>query len=222
MFALHLLCIFSLLVHHVLTGRLKNPKPILVKTVTLKAPSLKSQTASIKKKAPPALKAPTPKALSQKAGKKKAAKPAIGEKTPLKKEKALVDLEKALKSFEALSKEEKKAPPKEELQLPSFVELKPEILLSPEERGDKSYENALVYYLQNSLELPEIGDVKAHLEIHSSGKLLSFEILESQSKKNEEFLKKRLPELSFPCLNSLSNQKTSQNFTIVFKNVEKR
>jgi len=66
--------------------------------------------------------------------------------------------------------------------------------------------------LQNALELPEFGEVKIKLQIGRLGTLDNIEILEARSQKNAEFLKKRLPELGFPCLNEVTT------LTIVFSN----
>ncbi len=66
--------------------------------------------------------------------------------------------------------------------------------------------------LQETLELPEFGEVKISLSINRFGILEKLEILDVKSEKNAEFLKKRLPELQFPCLNE------STTLTIVFSN----
>lgn len=66
--------------------------------------------------------------------------------------------------------------------------------------------------LQENLELPEFGEVKIKLSINRLGVLETLEILDAKSEKNGEFLKKRLPELPFPCLNEVTT------LTIVFSN----
>ncbi len=66
--------------------------------------------------------------------------------------------------------------------------------------------------LQETLELPEFGLVKVKLSIGKVGTLENLEILEAKSQKNAAFLKKRLPELQFPCLNEVTT------LTIVFSN----
>lgn len=67
-------------------------------------------------------------------------------------------------------------------------------------------------FLQETLRLPEIGQVRVRLSIDRFGKLQSVEVLDSKSEKNAEFLKKQLPELQFPCLNEIVS------LTIVFSN----
>jgi hypothetical protein len=78
--------------------------------------------------------------------------------------------------------------------------------------SDPNYSEILAVFLQNVLELPEYGEVKAHLEIDSQGQLTHVEILEARNQKNGEFLRKRLPELIFPASD------TPLSFTITFKN----
>lgn len=81
-----------------------------------------------------------------------------------------------------------------------------------------SYGEILTTYLQNSLDLPEYGEVKVDLEIDCYGHLVRIEILEEKSKKNGEFLKKRLPELVLPCFNERGKLHETVVFTITFKN----
>ena len=77
---------------------------------------------------------------------------------------------------------------------------------------DASVGEQVAALLQETLELPEFGDVKMKLWINRFGILEKLEILETKSQKNEAFLKKRLPELQFPCLNETTS------LTIVFSN----
>ncbi len=90
------------------------------------------------------------------------------------------------------------------------------------EKEELTYGAFLVGYLQNTLDLPERGDVKLKMEIDRFGRLIDCEVLETRSEKNAEFLKNRLPELSFPCLNDFDILETAQTFTITFRNVEDR
>ena len=80
------------------------------------------------------------------------------------------------------------------------------------------YGGALIAFFQESLDLPEYGEVKMKIEIDPSGKIFKTDVLESESTGNEEFLKKRLPELVCPCFNSQKTEKNTFEFTIVFKN----
>lgn len=79
---------------------------------------------------------------------------------------------------------------------------------------EPTYAEYIVAFLQETLALPEYGEVKAKLSIDRFGKLISCEILEARSKKNAEFLKNQLQDLTFPCFNE------SKTFTITFRNVD--
>lgn len=70
----------------------------------------------------------------------------------------------------------------------------------------------VIAFLQESLKLPEYGEVKAKITIDIRGQLVSVEIVEAKSAKNGQFLKNRLPELQFPCFNETTS------LTIVFRN----
>jgi len=85
-----------------------------------------------------------------------------------------------------------------------------------------AYGEAVTAALQNSLVLPEYGSVIAQIEIGSNGTVRRCEILEARSRKNSEFLKKRLQELAFPCLNEFGISDDRVVFTITFQNVENR
>jgi hypothetical protein len=72
---------------------------------------------------------------------------------------------------------------------------------------DIRYSDLLIQYLENTLELPEKGEVKMRLELQADGQLLSLEILKAESKKNSEYLKNTLPALYFPCFNESVTEK---------------
>ena len=76
--------------------------------------------------------------------------------------------------------------------------------------------------LQSNLDLPEFGQVVARIEINAIGSVSSCEILQAKSRKNGEFLKKRLRELVFPCFNEFGITENHLNFTITFHNAENR
>lgn len=64
----------------------------------------------------------------------------------------------------------------------------------------------LITFLQNELHLPELGEVKIELIMSAQGKVISVKVLASESKKNEQYLEKHLPELSFPKLTLSRNE----------------
>lgn len=130
-----------------------------------------------------------------------------GEKPSTKKNESkellLQEITKSLNNFHAETKQRQ-----EPLSVPTLKSVEME---SPNNEPEPQN---LVAFLQNSLELPEFGSVIAQIEIGETGELLSCEIIEARSKKNGEFLKKRLHELRFPCFND------KKTFTITFRNVE--
>ncbi len=92
---------------------------------------------------------------------------------------------------------------------------------APKEQAEKvldEYGEALIVFFQNSLDLPEYGEVKLSIEIDAAGHITLVDVLEGKSKENEEFLKKQLPELVCPCFNGDQTSRNTFAFTIVFKN----
>jgi hypothetical protein len=67
-------------------------------------------------------------------------------------------------------------------------------------------------FLGQSLTLPEFGEVRAFLAVDRWGHLQTLNILDAKSEKNAAFLKNRLPELQFPCLNE------GVSLTVIFSN----
>lgn len=206
--AAHLFAVIALFGHHLLSGRLKPPKPMIVRTV---AAYQKPKTEPIRKELPKkaaTVAASPPPAKSIKKSAPTKPKPA----QPVAKALPNHLLTEIAQSLETLSTEAK-ASSQVSLQIPSPIQAKAE--LSSSLKTDPSYAEALIAYLQTALDLPEYGEVKVKIEINRFGLLAGLEILETKSKKNGEFLKNRLPELTFPCLNG-----ETQSFTITFRNVE--
>lgn len=204
---LHLFAIFMLFGHHLIT-KSKPIRPMIVKThVERKVEQPKVEKPMVAVAKPQAV-APKPVA------KKAAPKPApVAKKIapPVKQDPVLKEI---AQSFEALSSQTKKSRPT--LNLPSKIESKAQ--LAPE--SDPSYGEYLITYLQNALDLPEYGDVRVKLEIDRFGRLIDCQVLEAKSVKNAEFLKNRLPDLSFACLNDYGIMDATETFTVTFRNVE--
>jgi hypothetical protein len=80
-----------------------------------------------------------------------------------------------------------------------------------------SYQELLVAELKNNLNLPDFGEVKATITINPEGKIVKINIVHAKSKKNEEYLKNRLPQLTFSWFNQYAKEKTI-TLTIIFKN----
>jgi hypothetical protein len=84
----------------------------------------------------------------------------------------------------------------------------------------QTYGQSLIAYLESSLDLPEYGKVKLELCIDRKGHLVKSQVLDSENDKNSEFLKNRLPELTFPCFNDFQITENTLTFTISFRNAE--
>lgn len=166
------------------------PKKVTVRTVQIpKPPPPKSTPASNKNLAqakPSPKKIPTP------------SKPA--QSKSLQKEKILKEIASNLKEIS-----QKPNQTKPEIKIPLFH-------LENQEESPENFSEQIALFLEEMLQLPEFGKVKAHLTIDRFGKLISLEILESASDKNVEFLKNQLPILQYPCLNK------GATLTIVFSN----
>lgn len=234
-FSLHLLTVAAMAGHHWATRRLRPAKPIAVRTIQPKALQPADRPTQVAVKTAPQTKAapkpapvskPVPKPASKPTPKTAAVKKPAPPKPIPKKEaqpKPLQEENTLLVSAPEMNQEtiqETKRPP---LTLPAPLassSLKPET--EPEPNLDLSYGETLTLFLQSELILPEPGDVKAQIAIDASGKLVSCEILDARSAKNEEFLKNRLPELAFPCFNRFGIAGSTQTFTISFCNVETR
>ncbi len=224
----HLLAIFCLLGHHLITRRIRPPRPMVVRTiapamkvepnlqVAKQAPAPQKQTAAPKPK--PAAQA-KPKPLAPVAKKETPAKPkAIAVSKPAAKKELPVDeedhfLKEIASNFEAF-REESQKPTKATLTLPSTIQRKPQVSQG-EVNVDPTYSEFLIAYLQNALDLPEFGEVKAKIEIDRFGKLVNLEIIEAKSVKNAQFLKAELPQLDFP--SGIAD--STEVFTITFRNI---
>lgn len=161
----------------------------------------------------------TPSKSSEKKAAPKAVAPTPSPKPVLKKKEAdsiLQEMEEGIRGLESSETLSSPLSSRAVLSLPS--EIASAVSLEFLEEDLASYGELLIGYLQASLALPEVGDVKMDLKVDALGHLVSFDILEAKSKKNEEFLRKRLPELNLPCFNEPKNSQEIREFTIVFKN----
>lgn len=229
--AAHLILILSLCIDHLVFSKSYKKKPIAVRTVTQLSTHNSAPSKALKTSSKPPTKstsglqkitAPASKPLAQKTSSKKKAETNtnIDQKKAknliTKKEKDLLEEISANLDLFSNSPEPQKTPFK--ITLPSSIPQTQNV--KENQSPDPTYEETLAAYLQNSLDLPEIGEVVAKLEIDAQGMLKNCKIIQAKSKKNEEFLKKRLPELVFPCLNDSGNTNETLSLTITFKNVE--
>lgn len=213
--AAHAVCFFALCLHHLASFRPPPKHPILVRTQTpvkqiaaTPKPPAKAPSKPAAKPTPPVK--PAPKEAPKKETKKPTLSPTPTKKAPPK---------ESPKPKESVSA----PPPAKELPIPKRLPQKMASLQNIEEKDEElPVQEQLIAFLQNTLELPEYGEVKVRLEFDRWGTLKQCTILEAKSPKNSEFLKNRLPELVFPCFNDKRLTQEPLVFTITFYNVEMR
>lgn len=223
----HLALIAALLINHLLTGRPQPKRPIGVRTITIKPAEFPSApTSSTRQLSPPARVNPVVKKESAVKKEKIIAKPepkkvpakTNGKETPQIDEGILKQLSESFHTVIAPAQQPRQhfAP-----SLPSAIVTKAAI--DPvSASAAPSYGEAFAAVLQNSLDLPEFGEVIAKIEIEADGRVSGVEILSERNRKNAEFLKNRLQELLFPCFNEFGLSEKRLNFTVTFRNVENR
>lgn len=82
---------------------------------------------------------------------------------------------------------------------------------------EEKYASQIIQKMQQSLSLPEYGEVKLSLTVHKSGEVRGIEILTSQSDANREYLETHLKTLAFPKLEGGLRSET-HTFLISFCN----
>ncbi len=218
----HAVLILMLLINHMATYRPPVRRPIQVRMKA--APTSSPAVAANNKQAAPA------KAKETKA---KEIKQAIAPKTTPQKmpkagreshQAASVDqnlLQQIVDSLDAIGAPEKKAvkPSHFAPRLPPSIEIQSGGQATETRPG---YGETVSAILQSNLDLPEFGQVVVKIEINAIGSVTQCEILQAKSRKNGEFLKKRLRELVFPCFNEFGILENHLNFTITFHNAENR
>jgi len=159
------------------------PKPAAAKPVQKKI-AKKTQAASTPTPKPVA-KSPKPAVVDK--GKPKVVKPAIPKEL-------IEELEETVAKIDEKSKKVYSSP---KLDVPR--------LMTPPQMesffaGEPSYEESLVAYLHQSLNLPEYGEVKIQLALYKDGTVAKLTVLKAESLKNKTYLEKNLPLLKFPSL----------------------
>lgn len=208
----HFLALLALAIHHLATPRPRY-HPIAIHTISSPAVSLPPLPPALASH--PVSSAPrpsSPKPVSSKPPARPSTKSSPSKKSPPQKTTASL-LDSLSQNLQALSSHSA-SPPKADLPIPKLLTKKPAVTI--EHPLDLSYAQSLIFFLQNALELPEIGEVKVSLTILPSGALQSCEIIASKNPANSAFLKNRLPQLPFPCFNDVD----SKTLTLVFRNVE--
>jgi hypothetical protein len=83
---------------------------------------------------------------------------------------------------------------------------------------DTNYYTAMIDRLRNLLRLPEYGSVKIGLEIDRKGYVSSIEIVSSESKVNESYIKEMIPNISFPNFGTAFEGQEKRRFLITLSN----
>lgn len=210
----HVLLLFLLAGDHWVMRSTRKPKKIAVRTTVLHPVSIE-KPPSEKKPSHQATPSPAKKTVPNKPAPQKKEKPsqmAAPKSSSPKKQEKIEILKELSQKLESIAKTEPMPEKKTELLIPTLNPVFEFSSDTPEEKLDSAERIATL--LREELRLPEFGEVKVLLRISSLGKLESCEILQSKSAKNAEFLKKRLPELHYPCLNETAS------ITIAFRNEE--
>jgi outer membrane biosynthesis protein TonB len=185
------------------------PKPKLIKKEGVKKESPQPKAAPPGKTTAPAKTAPIKsKPIHQK-------KPAMIEKgkpkkTPKAPDKVWKEIDEALAKIDdkVYSKRQSK------LDVPTMKGISPLSLPFGEvDEGEGTEEEALGSFLTSSLKLPEFGEVKIQLTIKKDGSVARLVVVQTESRKNKDYLEKHLPLLRFPLI--LDKEKT---FTLTFCN----
>lgn len=222
------------------TKRLKpSQKPLVVKTITPSsaAPREKKAVSAPAKSAPKAAAAVAPKPVAKPAAPKKPAEqpaaqdkkaPPIADKKlakeknpPTKKpaeekrgkmsHKLLEELEESLAKLDA--KPEKKSQAQSNRNLPKPIG---SLRSASEDASEISdYQSSLAAYLQQSLNLPEYGEVKIQITLNQNGSVAKLVVLKTESEKNRKHLETSLPHLRFP---RLEGKKKQETFVVTFCN----
>jgi hypothetical protein len=81
-----------------------------------------------------------------------------------------------------------------------------------------SFGQDLIECLQNTLELPEKGEVKVELTLKKEGSFVELKILHSESKKNKQFLEEELKKIHYPGFKGNLKNEKEHVFVITFCN----
>jgi hypothetical protein len=208
--SIHLALLVVMITDHLIKQRKAPKKAMTVRTVQMQKPMIAnlsnvSQNQAKSNLTKPIKEKPIPAAAPQSKNKPKPSskasnKPSNPSKTAL--------LPPASTSPTPTPKEEKKDLPIPKLE---FAPASPQIAAATNEEI-LDFRPDVASYLHEALILPEFGEVKIAIVVSKDGKVSKIEVLESKSRKNEEFLKNRLSEMFFPWLNE------ETKLTLVIKN----
>jgi hypothetical protein len=135
-------------------------------------------------------------------------------------QKLLQELEE---SIAKIDEKQEKIKTKKKLDTPTSVLSLQIDRLEDTKRGEETsaeteYQHALIHFLEQTLRLPDYGEVKMQLTLTVDGKVASLKVLLAESEKNKKYLEKNLPLMQFPSLmHSFSGDK-ERTFVLTFCN----
>lgn len=107
-------------------------------------------------------------------------------------------------------------PPNSTLTTPSRISSLDIDTVEKEIKGN--YPILLASTLKNTLELPEVGEVKLELTVRRSGQVMKVRVLHAASEKNRRYLEINLPQMALPPFDEEMKQETSHTFILTFCN----
>ncbi len=206
----------------------KIPKEIVVNTIKLEKPNklekpkiLYSKSVKVKKipkvKKRKILEKPKKRKIIQKP---KKIKKIVSKRSESKKKfslKLIKEIEKGIEKFELSAAPKLKNSP---LKIPKSFSLDIEKENNIKNDKRESFQKVLIEHLKKNLHLPEYGEVRLKFTLLSDGSFKDIEVISSKSKKNEEYLKNRLPTLSFPWFNQYLKGTRNLKVSVTFLNDE--
>ncbi len=110
--------------------------------------------------------------------------------------------------------------PLKQIETPSWI--KPLKIDAIKEIGDDdiqvdfTYQESLIRCLRESLDLPELGEVKMEITLSKDGSVLKLRVLATESEKNRSYLEKNLQVIKFPPFDV--NEDSRKTFVLTFCN----
>lgn len=205
----HFGCLLFLSADYLLSRSLLKRRKVVVNMVTIAPP--KTQALTPTKSAPaPKITAPKPpvakKPVAQPVAKPETKPEAIAKTPPPPKPETVSLLKELEASLETITAPTHPLSQKPVMHIPILTEI------IRETSASGSSDEIIAAFLQEALTLPEFGDVRVKMAIDRLGRLKSLDVLTAKSEKNATFLKNRLPELQYPCLNE------EASLTVLFSN----
>jgi outer membrane biosynthesis protein TonB len=219
----HAVALFLLLREQVVVSQPIQRPRVVVKTVSLapqpvdvKAPVVQAQ--EVVRSAPKP--EPEPKPKPKPAVKPAPAKPVVAKKETPKPPapKPTVDLSKARESLAALKNQpQETSVARSNVVIPTLA---PSVASLPQtsDPTELSYNDDLIVRLRSLLRLPEYGDVKVSLTIDRSGKVLAFEVLQSENAANKRYVDLHLPRCKFADFGKHFADENSKTFQLTLSN----